>query len=93
MRECRPAFQETSWYNVYQCSENISFYGQLFVIESALVLSSNIMLHSLVPVSNTDMPCKELSACGSVSLHFLMYLGLLMLPVLAQLSDLSTICC
>lgn len=52
MHECCPAFQGTSWYDMYQCSENISFYSQLFEIESALVLSSNIMLHTLVPVSN-----------------------------------------
>lgn len=83
MHECCPAFQGTSWYDMYQCSENISFYGQLFVIESALVLSSNIMLHSLVPVSNTDMSCKELAACGSVSLCFLTNLCLLRHPVLA----------
>lgn len=83
MHECCPAFQGTSWYNMYRCSGNISFYGQLFVIESALALSSNIMLHSLVPVSNTDMSCKELSACGSVSLCFLTDLCLLMHPVLA----------
>jgi len=83
-----PAFQETCWYDMYHSSKNIySFYGQLFVIESALreskVLSSNIILHSLVPVFNTDMPCKELSACGSVSLSLLRYLGLLVVLVLA----------
>lgn len=59
------------------------FTVSFFVIESALALSSNIMLHSLVPVSNTDMSCKELSASGSVSLCFLTNLCLLMHTVLA----------